>query len=71
MAESLIDSGFGWVGQIPSTWVVNKNKYVFINSKNLVGKNWESTQLLSLTKNGVKEKDINEGGGKQPDSFST
>ena len=71
MAEVMKSSGIGWVGIIPESWEITRNKYVFYNTKEIVGYKWFDTQLLSLTKNGVKEKDINEGGGKQPDSFAT
>lgn len=65
------DSGIEWVGQVPENWKVVKNNRLFRISKTLVGEKWENTQLLSLTKGGIIEKDINDGGGKQPESFST
>lgn len=37
----------------------------------MVNENWKNTQLLSLTKSGIIEKNINDGGGKQPESFGT
>lgn len=65
------DSGIEWVGPIPEYWKVVKNNRLFRITKTLVGTEWENTQLLSLTKGGIIEKDINDGGGKQPESFST
>ena len=65
------NSGIEWVGQVPKNWKVVKNNRLFRISKTLVGEKWENTQLLSLTKGGIIEKDINDGGGKQPESFST
>lgn len=65
------DSGIEWVGQIPENWKVAKNNRLFQISKSLVGDEWTNTQLLSLTKNGIIKKGINDGGGKQPESFST
>lgn len=65
------DSGIEWVGLIPRNWNVVKNNRLFNISKQLVNENWENTQLLSLTKGGIVEKNINEGGGKQPESFGT
>ena len=65
------DSGIEWVGQIPHNWKVVKNNRLFHITKTLVNDAWETTQLLSLTKGGIIEKDINDGGGKQPESFST
>lgn len=65
------DSGIEWVGLIPRNWNVVKNNRLFNISKQLVNENWKNTQLLSLTKGGIVEKNINEGGGKQPESFGT
>ncbi len=70
-ASEMKNSGIEWVGQIPTDWKVVKNNRLFRISKELVGDEWENTQLLSLTKGGIIEKDINDGGGKQPESFST
>jgi len=65
------DSGIVWIGEIPEHWKIVRNGFLFDKHKLLVGEKWETTQLLSLTKNGIVEKDIDEGGGKQPTSFST
>lgn len=60
-----------YIGDIPDTWEVTRNKNVFTCSKNLVGQASSETQLLSLTTKGVKEKDINNPEGKLPESFDT
>lgn len=65
------DSGIEWVGLIPDDWKIAKNNRLFNISKQLVNENWKNTQLLSLTKGGIIEKNINDGGGKQPESFGT
>ncbi len=65
------NSGIAWVGLIPTDWSVTQNRAVFNKTKNIIGNNWVSTQLLSLTKLGIIEKDINDKGGKQPESFGT
>ena len=65
------DSGIEWVGSIPEDWKVAKNNRLFNISKEIVNENWKDTQLLSLTKSGIIEKNINDGGGKQPESFET
>ena len=52
-------------------WKIAKNNRLFNISKQLVNENWKNTQLLSLTKSGIIEKNINDGGGKQPESFGT
>lgn len=65
------DSGVEWIGKIPEDWEVSKNKYIFNRKKELVGHDWDKTQLLSLTTKGIVKKDINNLEGKLPDSFST
>lgn len=65
------DSGIGWIKEIPINWDLVRNKYNFVLNKNIVGSKWDETQLLSLTKNGIKK--INDGKqtGKVPASFAT
>lgn len=70
-ASEMKDSGIEWVGKIPNNWKVVKNNRLFRITKTLVDEAWETTQLLSLTKGGIIEKNINDGGGKRPESFST
>ena len=65
------ESGIEWVGLIPDDWKIAKNNRLFNISKQLVNENWKNTQLLSLTKSGFIEKIINDGGGKQQESFGT
>ena len=65
------DSGIEWIGKIPDNWNVLRNKYNFTLDKRLVGSAFADTQLLSLTKNGVKEISPEEQNGKVPSSFST
>ena len=65
------DSGISFIGMIPSDWNVTRNKNVFSCTKELVGTASSETQLLSLTTNGIKEKDINNPEGKLPESFDT
>lgn len=64
-------SGIEWIGEIPEDWEVYRNKNAFICNKEIVGKNSNSTQLLSLTTGGIKCKDINNAEGKLPESFDT
>lgn len=65
------NSGVEWIGEIPEDWEVYRNKNAFICNKEIVGKNSNSTQLLSLTTGGIKCKDINNAEGKLPESFDT
>ena len=71
MIMAMKESGIEWVGLIPDDWKIAKNNRLFNISKQLVNENWKNTQLLSLTKSGIIEKNINDGGGKQPESFGT
>lgn len=64
-------SGIEWIGEIPSNWEVRRNKYNFTLNKTLVGNAYATTQLLSLTKNGVRAISENEQKGKVPTSFAT
>lgn len=64
-------SGVEWIGEIPDEWDIYRNKNAFICNKEIVGKNSNSTQLLSLTTGGIKCKDINNAEGKLPESFDT
>lgn len=65
------ESGIEWIGEIPSDWEVKKNKYNFTINKRLIGSFWQTTQLLSLTKNGIKTINDGEQTGKVPASLST
>ncbi len=65
------DSGVEWIGEIPESWAIVRNKNVFSCSKEIIGKAFETTQLLSLTTKGVKKKDINDTNGKIPESYDT
>lgn len=65
------DSGIEWIGEIPKGWNIYRNKNAFSCSKELVGKKFKETQLLSLTTKGIKLKDINNPEGKLPESFDT
>lgn len=65
------NSGVEWIGEIPEDWEIYRNKNAFICNKEIVGKNSNRTQLLSLTTGGIKCKDINNAEGKLPESFDT
>ena len=65
------ESGIEWVGMIPNTWKVLRNKYNFELDKRIIGSKCINTQLLSLTKNGIKAITEEEQSGKVPTSFTT
>ena len=63
------NSGIEWIEGLPETWQEIPNRYLFIDHSAKVGEQWKDYQLLSLTTSGVKEKNVNAGGGKVPDSY--
>ncbi len=65
------DSGVSWIGEIPKEWKLLRNKNAFFCSKEIVGNKSATTQLLSLTTKGIKEKGPDVVGGKVPESFDT
>ena len=71
MSREMKHSGIPWIGEVPKSWEVVRNKNVFSNSKTLVGENWNNTQLLSLTTKGIKPIAIGSTSGKVPDSYET
>ena len=62
------DSGIAWVGEIPQDWDIQKNKYIFKITKDIVLPN-KNYQLLSLTTSGIREKDENNVNGKVPENY--
>ena len=71
MSREMVNSGIPWIGEIPKSWRIIRNKNVFSNSKTLVGDAWNTTQLLSLTTKGIKAVAIGSTSGKVPDSYDT
>lgn len=63
------ESGVEWIGEVPSDWKIVPQWSRLRITKELVGSDWDSTQLLSLTKQGVITRDIDSGEGKYPESF--
>lgn len=69
--KNLKESGIPWLGKIPKHWTLEKCKNFFTIRNVMVGDLWNQTRLLSLTLNGVIERDINNPEGKFPSDFST
>ncbi|PRN01558.1 restriction endonuclease subunit S [Aliarcobacter cryaerophilus] len=67
--NELKPSGVEWLGDIPKDWEYHKNKYIFKRISNNVGDNYDNYKVLSLTLNGVIERNMNNM-GKMPSSFS-
>lgn len=64
------DSGVEWLGEIPESWELISNKYIFNLKKNQVGKKSSDYVLLSLTLRGIIQR-VLEDGGKFPAEFDT
>ena len=60
-----------WLGKIPSHWETKRNKNLFIGKKEIIGKLYTSTDLLSLTTKGIKIKNLFSSGGKKPTTYET
>lgn len=54
---------------LPSDWDEIPNRYIFYRHSRKVGDKSNCYQLLSLTTQGVKQKDINAAGGKVPKNY--
>jgi len=63
------DSGIEWLGQIPTHWDLLRNKIFITEQDNVVGQDAYKYTLLSLTKQGVIQRDIESGKGKFPKEF--
>lgn len=62
------DSGIVWMGNIPSHWQVVKTKYLFEIVKRIAGE--EGYDVLSVTQQGLKVKDLNDYGGQIAESYA-
>ena len=60
-----------WYNEIPTGWSIVKNKFVLHEQKNIVDESWKDYKLLSLTKKGVIERDIESSKGKFTEFFNT
>jgi type I restriction enzyme M protein len=63
------DSGVPWLGQVPSTWDVAPLRVFLTLRRDVVGAASANTKLLSLTLQGVIERDLENPTGKMPASF--
>ncbi len=68
--DSYKNSGVEWIGEIPTNWDFVRGKFVFQNKKEINKLNQE-LNLLSLTYNGVLNKDINSNEGLRPTEYSS
>lgn len=71
MAAVRKDTRLQWFGSVPEHWKVARNKNAFRVVNKAVGDRFAEFDLLSLTLQGVKLRDIESGKGKFPASFET
>lgn len=64
------DSGFEWIGNIPSHWSVKRFGYIFRENK-IKNSGLIETNVLSLSYGCIKEKNIEDNKGLLPESFET
>ena len=68
--DSYKDSGVDWIREIPIQWSKMRGKFLFLKKKELNGQ-FQESNLLSLTMNGVLRKDMNSFEGLRPSDYST
>jgi type I restriction enzyme S subunit len=62
------DSGVGWLGEVPNTWGVRRIRHLFEIRKRICGT--EGHEVLSITQQGIKAKDIESGDGQLSADYS-
>lgn len=62
------NSSISWVGEIPEHWQVKRLKHIFKIQKRIAGELGHN--VLSITQNGIKVKDINSGKGQLAMDYS-
>lgn len=68
--ENYKESNIAWYGSIPLHWNTIKGRFLFKNKKN-INSELQCNDRLSLTMNGVIERDIDSNEGLNPADFST
>lgn len=64
------DSGVNWIGLIPSHWDFIRGRYLFKHRKE-INKNLQCKNLLSLTLQGVLNKEFNSTSGLRPENYNS
>jgi len=65
----LANFGNEWIGFLPKHWEIKRNKLLFRKTKNIVGSKSSDYKVLSLSVNGVIERDLESNFGKMPTTF--
>lgn len=68
---SMVATGQPWSPEMPAHWTLTSNRSLLRRKKSVVGEDADSYRLLSLTKNGVVERDMENPEGKFPASFDS
>ncbi|WP_181364904.1 restriction endonuclease subunit S [Bacillus cereus] len=63
------ESGFQWVGKMPSHWNIIRHKYIFKKVQRIAGERSKEYDVMSLTMRGVIKRDVESNIGKMPASF--
>ena len=69
MSVAMKDSGVEWLGNVPATWDTAPLRVFLKLRRDIVGAESANTKLLSLTLQGVIERDMDNPTGKMPASF--
>ena len=69
MNVAMKDSGVEWLGEVPETWDTAPLRVFLKLRRDIVGSNSATTKLLSLTLQGVIERDLENPTGKMPAWF--
>lgn len=64
------DSGIAWIGKIPEKWKIVRGKYLFRNGKE-VNTGMRIKHILSLTLNGVTNRDTEDHSRLSPSDYAT
>ena len=67
--EALKYSGVDWIGDIPTSWHLERVKYHFYNEKTIVGIYVDDYERLALTMKGVIKRSKDDTNGLQPEKF--
>ncbi len=68
MSREMKDSGIEWIGEIPDEWSVIPQKHLMYKKKDICS-TYEGQDILSLTRQGVIVRDLENPSGKMPTTF--
>lgn len=68
--DEMVDSGFKWLGAVPSEWAIMRGKFLYINKKEL-NRGMVESQRLALTLRGVIERYDGDSVGLNPESLES